>query len=109
MDVVSLFWERQAIWLSRFNVALWIAFALALISGLFVMDSSRALGFILVLVSFWCFGAGLIETLYFRDSNGSSVARKGSQLMRLFVSGFFGIWFVGLLCMTVLVLFKVSS
>lgn len=109
MDGVSLFWERQAERLSRFNVALWIGFAVALAAGLFVMSSIRALGFMLVIVSFWCFGGGLIEALYFRDKNGNSVARSGSGLTRLLVSAFLGVWFVGLFCISVLVLFKVGS
>ena len=109
MDIFSRFLERQAPWLTRIAVPISLVGGVAFFAGIFVIEPYRQLGFVLILISFWCFGGMLVENLYTLDAEGGSRMRNASPFMRVYGSVFISVWFLGLAFMSLLVAQKIGS
>jgi hypothetical protein len=109
MDIITRFWERQAIWMAK--VEGYATFAAIILIGVAVLtvESGKPFGFVAGVLGIWCFGIRMVYELWHVDEHGDSKIRNSSPLAQFIFSSFYAFWFIGLAFVSMVLYAKINS
>ena len=109
MDILTKFWERQAVWIAKVEGYATFAAIVFIVACIFTIESGKPLGFVMGTLGIWCFGIKMVYELWHVDENGDSRIRNASPFIQFVFSSFYVFWFIGLAFISMVLYAKINS